>query len=90
MSQPSSQRSVVNHSRPDATTGATSPGDPTRAQPGGRLGRRRAGCGRDRAIEANPAVADKIRAGKVSAAGALIGAVMKQMRGQADAARARP
>ena len=43
----------------------------------------------DRAIEANPDVADKIRAGKVAAAGALIGAVMKEMRGQADAGRVR-
>ena len=43
----------------------------------------------DRAIEANPAVADKIRSGKIAAAGALIGAVMKEMRGQADAARVR-
>ena len=43
----------------------------------------------DRAIEANPDVAEKIRAGKVAAAGALIGAVMKEMRGQADAARVR-
>jgi aspartyl-tRNA(Asn)/glutamyl-tRNA(Gln) amidotransferase subunit B len=42
-----------------------------------------------RAIEANPAVADKVRSGKVAAAGALIGAVMKDMRGQADAARVR-
>jgi aspartyl-tRNA(Asn)/glutamyl-tRNA(Gln) amidotransferase subunit B len=43
----------------------------------------------DDAIAANPDVADKIRDGKVAAAGALIGAVMKQMRGQADAARVR-
>jgi aspartyl-tRNA(Asn)/glutamyl-tRNA(Gln) amidotransferase subunit B len=43
----------------------------------------------DRAIEANPGVAEKIRAGKVAAAGALIGAVMKEMRGQADAGRVR-
>ncbi len=43
----------------------------------------------DAAIAANPDVADKIRAGKHAAAGALIGAVMKQMRGQADAARVR-
>jgi aspartyl-tRNA(Asn)/glutamyl-tRNA(Gln) amidotransferase subunit B len=43
----------------------------------------------DRAIAANPDVADKIRDGKVAAAGALIGAVMKEMRGQADAARVR-
>lgn len=43
----------------------------------------------DRAIAANPDVADKIRDGKVAAAGALIGAVMKEMRGQADAAKVR-
>jgi aspartyl-tRNA(Asn)/glutamyl-tRNA(Gln) amidotransferase subunit B len=41
------------------------------------------------AIEADPDVADKIRGGKVAAAGALIGAVMKEMRGQADAGRVR-
>ncbi|MET9553841.1 Asp-tRNA(Asn)/Glu-tRNA(Gln) amidotransferase subunit GatB [Streptomyces sp. NPDC006645] len=43
----------------------------------------------DEAIAANPAIADKIRAGKVAAAGALVGAVMKATRGQADAARVR-
>ena len=43
----------------------------------------------DRALAANPDVVDKIRAGKVQAAGAIIGAVMKEMRGQADAARVR-
>ncbi len=43
----------------------------------------------DRAIAANPDVADKIRDGKVAAAGALIGAVMKEMRGQADAGKVR-
>ncbi|MFM6847919.1 MAG: Asp-tRNA(Asn)/Glu-tRNA(Gln) amidotransferase GatCAB subunit B, partial [Terrabacter sp.] len=43
----------------------------------------------DNAIAANPDVADKIRDGKHAAAGALIGAVMKEMRGQADAARVR-
>jgi aspartyl-tRNA(Asn)/glutamyl-tRNA(Gln) amidotransferase subunit B len=43
----------------------------------------------ERAIAANPDVADKIRDGKVAAAGALIGAVMKDMRGQADAGRVR-
>jgi aspartyl-tRNA(Asn)/glutamyl-tRNA(Gln) amidotransferase subunit B len=43
----------------------------------------------DNAIAADPAVADKIREGKVAAAGALIGAVMKEMRGQADANRVR-
>ncbi|WP_405823188.1 Asp-tRNA(Asn)/Glu-tRNA(Gln) amidotransferase subunit GatB [Streptomyces sp. NBC_00838] len=43
----------------------------------------------DEAIAANPAIADKIRAGKIAAAGALVGAVMKATRGQADAARVR-
>jgi aspartyl-tRNA(Asn)/glutamyl-tRNA(Gln) amidotransferase subunit B len=43
----------------------------------------------DRAIAGNPDVAEKIRGGKVAAAGALIGAVMKEMRGQADAGRVR-
>ncbi|GAB2460447.1 Asp-tRNA(Asn)/Glu-tRNA(Gln) amidotransferase subunit GatB [Nocardioides hungaricus] len=43
----------------------------------------------DAAIAANPDVAAKIRDGKVAAAGALIGAVMKQMQGQADAGRVR-
>jgi aspartyl-tRNA(Asn)/glutamyl-tRNA(Gln) amidotransferase subunit B len=47
------------------------------------------GAAVDRAIEANPDVADKIRGGKVAAAGALIGAVMKEMRGQADAGKVR-
>ncbi|MVA75992.1 Asp-tRNA(Asn)/Glu-tRNA(Gln) amidotransferase subunit GatB [Auraticoccus sp. F435] len=47
------------------------------------------GAAVDAAIAANPDVAEKIRGGKVQAAGALIGAVMKQMRGQADAARVR-
>jgi aspartyl-tRNA(Asn)/glutamyl-tRNA(Gln) amidotransferase subunit B len=40
----------------------------------------------DEAIGANPDVADKVRAGKVAAVGALVGAVMKATRGQADAA----
>ena len=43
----------------------------------------------DKVIEANPDVADKIRGGKVQAAGALIGQVMKEMKGQADAGKAR-
>ncbi len=43
----------------------------------------------DAAIAANEDVAQKIRDGKVAAAGALIGAVMKEMRGQADAGRVR-
>src|SRR5690349_13696260 len=41
----------------------------------------------DEAIAANPDVADKIRGGKVAAAAALVGAVMKATRGQADASR---
>jgi aspartyl-tRNA(Asn)/glutamyl-tRNA(Gln) amidotransferase subunit B len=40
----------------------------------------------DEAIAANPDVADKVRGGKVAAVGALVGAVMKATRGQADAA----
>ncbi|MBA3524389.1 MAG: Asp-tRNA(Asn)/Glu-tRNA(Gln) amidotransferase GatCAB subunit B, partial [Geodermatophilaceae bacterium] len=43
------------------------------------------GAAVEKAIAANPAVADKIRGGKVAAAGALVGAVMKATRGQADA-----
>jgi aspartyl-tRNA(Asn)/glutamyl-tRNA(Gln) amidotransferase subunit B len=43
----------------------------------------------DRVISANPDVADKVRGGKVQAAGALIGQVMREMKGQADAGRAR-
>ncbi|MBV9831294.1 MAG: Asp-tRNA(Asn)/Glu-tRNA(Gln) amidotransferase subunit GatB, partial [Marmoricola sp.] len=43
----------------------------------------------DQAIAGNPQVAQKIREGKVAAAGALIGAVMKEMRGQADAGKVR-
>ncbi len=47
------------------------------------------GAAVDKAIAENPEIADKIRDGKVAAAGALIGAVMKEMRGQADAGRVR-
>ena len=47
------------------------------------------GAAVDEAIAANPDVAQKIRDGKHAAAGALIGAVMKAMRGQADAGRVR-
>ncbi|WP_036283926.1 Asp-tRNA(Asn)/Glu-tRNA(Gln) amidotransferase subunit GatB [Microbacterium luticocti] len=43
----------------------------------------------DEALKAQPDVLAKIRDGKVQAAGAVIGAVMKAMRGQADAARVR-
>jgi len=41
------------------------------------------------AINANPDIVEKIKSGKTQAAGALIGSVMKQLRGQADAARVR-
>ncbi|WP_223690291.1 Asp-tRNA(Asn)/Glu-tRNA(Gln) amidotransferase subunit GatB [Leifsonia poae] len=43
----------------------------------------------DEALTAQPDVLAKIRDGKVQAAGAVIGAVMKAMKGQADAARVR-
>ena len=43
----------------------------------------------DEAIAAHPDIAAKIRDGKTAAAGALVGAVMKATRGQADAGRAR-
>ena len=43
----------------------------------------------DQALADNPDVAEKIRAGKVAAAGAIVGAVMKATRGSADAARVR-
>jgi aspartyl-tRNA(Asn)/glutamyl-tRNA(Gln) amidotransferase subunit B len=43
----------------------------------------------DAALAAQPDVAAKIRAGKVAAAGAIVGAVMKATRGQADAASVR-
>jgi aspartyl-tRNA(Asn)/glutamyl-tRNA(Gln) amidotransferase subunit B len=43
----------------------------------------------DTALAAQPDVLAKIRDGKVQAAGAVIGAVMKAMRGSADAARVR-
>ena len=43
----------------------------------------------ERAIAAQPETAEKIRNGHIPAAGALIGAVMKETKGQADAARVR-
>jgi len=43
----------------------------------------------DEAIAGNPDVAQKVRDGKVAAVGALVGAVMKATRGQADAGRVR-
>lgn len=47
------------------------------------------GAAVDEALAANPDVLEKIRAGKVQAAGAIVGAVMKATRGKADAARVR-
>ncbi|MGW6174955.1 Asp-tRNA(Asn)/Glu-tRNA(Gln) amidotransferase subunit GatB [Arthrobacter sp. NPDC055138] len=43
----------------------------------------------DAALAAQPEVAEKIRGGKVQAAGAIVGGVMKATRGQADAGRVR-
>ncbi|MCI2178618.1 MAG: Asp-tRNA(Asn)/Glu-tRNA(Gln) amidotransferase subunit GatB [Ancrocorticia sp.] len=43
----------------------------------------------DEALAANPDVVEKIRSGKVKAAGAIVGAVMKATHGKADAARVR-
>ncbi len=41
----------------------------------------------DEALAAQPDVAEKIKSGKIQAAGAIVGAVMKATRGQADAAK---
>lgn len=43
----------------------------------------------DEALAAQPDIADKIRGGKVQAAGAVVGAVMRATGGKADAARVR-
>jgi aspartyl-tRNA(Asn)/glutamyl-tRNA(Gln) amidotransferase subunit B len=43
----------------------------------------------DEALASQPDVLEKIRDGKVQAAGAVIGAVMKAMQGKADAGRVR-
>ena len=43
----------------------------------------------DQALADNPDVAEKIRGGKVQAVGAIVGAVMRATRGQADARRVR-
>jgi aspartyl-tRNA(Asn)/glutamyl-tRNA(Gln) amidotransferase subunit B len=43
----------------------------------------------DAALVEQPDIADKVRGGKVQAAGAIVGAVMKATRGQADAAKVR-
>jgi aspartyl-tRNA(Asn)/glutamyl-tRNA(Gln) amidotransferase subunit B len=43
----------------------------------------------EKAIAAQPDVAEKVRNGHIPAAGALIGAVMKETKGQADASKVR-
>ena len=43
----------------------------------------------DEALAAFPDVAEKVKSGKVAAAGAIVGAVMKATKGQADAAKVR-
>ena len=43
----------------------------------------------DKVVAAQPDVAEKVRGGHLPAAGALIGAVMKETKGQADAAKVR-
>ena len=43
----------------------------------------------DEALAASPDVAEKIKSGKIQAAGAIVGAVMKTTKGQADAAKVR-
>jgi aspartyl-tRNA(Asn)/glutamyl-tRNA(Gln) amidotransferase subunit B len=43
----------------------------------------------EKAVAAQPDVAEKVRGGHIPAAGALIGAVMKETKGQADAAKVR-
>jgi aspartyl-tRNA(Asn)/glutamyl-tRNA(Gln) amidotransferase subunit B len=43
----------------------------------------------DEALAASPDVAEKILSGKIQAAGAIVGAVMKATKGQADAAKVR-
>ena len=43
----------------------------------------------EKAIAAQPDVAEKVRGGHIPAAGALIGAVMKETKGQADASKVR-
>lgn len=43
----------------------------------------------DEALAAHPDIVEKIKGGKVQAAGAIVGAVMKATRGQADAGRVR-
>ena len=63
----------------------------TRSSPSGRTGRHarrlRAQAAVDAALAANPDIAEKIRSGKVAAAGKIVGDVMKATRGQADPAQ---
>ena len=43
----------------------------------------------NQALSESPDIAEKIKSGKVAAAGAIVGAVMKSTKGQADAAKVR-
>jgi aspartyl-tRNA(Asn)/glutamyl-tRNA(Gln) amidotransferase subunit B len=43
----------------------------------------------EQALAEQPDVAEKIKSGKLQAAGAIVGAVMKATQGQADAAKVR-
>ncbi len=56
-------------------------------RPGGGARRYRAAEGRRRGAGRNPDIAEKIRSGKVAAAGKIVGDVMKATRGQADPGR---
>ena len=62
-------------------------GDRREARPRRRVRRRPLLEAIDAALAAQPDVADKIRAGKLQAIGAIVGGVMKATRGQADAGR---
>ena len=86
----------------ELTNNARAPGRRRRAGRRGhaRRGRRRRGlavvsdegelvAAVDAALAAQPDVAEKIRGGKVAAAGAIVGAVMKATSGKADAKRVR-
>ncbi len=75
--------------------GPPDPGDargrrrrPGRARQGVRERRRPRGEIVDRAIEAEPEAAEKVREGKMKAIGPLVGAVMKETRGAADGGEA--
>ena len=81
---------------PARSSTACSPARASRTRSSRRAGSRssptraRSATAVDEAIAAQPDVADKVRGGKVQAVGALVGAVMKATRGQADAVRRPP